>query len=111
MTTPHDLLSDLWRQGIALRLAGDGQHLAAPAGKLTPEQRERIKSHKPGLIALLQEAHETTALLVATAMRACDHHGDTDEAREQMRADCLNTPPHLRADLLAHFQQTYQAKP
>jgi|GEM_PF-2794160 len=47
----------------------------------------------------------THALLVA-AMQVCDRHGDDEAARAQMRADCLNTPMHLRADLLAHFQQT-----
>jgi hypothetical protein len=26
-----------------------------------------------------------------------------------MRQDCLSTPPHLRADLLAHLQQAYPA--
>jgi len=39
-------------------------------------------------------------------MQVCDRHGDDEAARAQMRADCLNTPMHLRADLLAHFQQT-----
>ena len=36
-------------------------------------------------------------------MCACDVYGDSDQAREDMRADVLATPPHLRADLLAHF--------
>lgn len=45
--------------------------------------------------------------LIAAAMRACDHHGDGPEAREQMRQDCINTPSHLQADLLAHFTEQY----
>ena len=45
--------------------------------------------------------------LLAAAMRACDHWGDGPEAREQMRRECLETPPHLRADLLEHFRREY----
>jgi hypothetical protein len=45
--------------------------------------------------------------LLAAAMQACDHHGDGDDAREQMRRDCQATPLHLQADLLAHFHQNY----
>ena len=47
--------------------------------------------------------HDTTAALTAAAMRVCARYGDNAAAREQMRLDCLNTPSHLRADLLAHF--------
>lgn len=49
---------------------------------------------------------EATAELLDWAMRTCDRHGDGPEAREAMRRDCLATPVHLRADLLAHFKQT-----
>jgi len=45
-----------------------------------------------------------TADLLRAAVRACDAYGDGEEAREQMRADCMATPPHLRAELLAHFR-------
>ena len=48
--------------------------------------------------------------LLTAAMRACDHHGDSEEARQQMHDDCMATPPHLRADLLAHFHGTYERK-
>ncbi|HWV08750.1 MAG TPA: hypothetical protein VN156_04355 [Pseudomonas sp.] len=59
-----------------------------------------------------QVASELTAQrvmkkLLAAAMLACDAHGDSDEAREQMRRDVMGTPPEQQADLLAHFQQTY----
>lgn len=40
-------------------------------------------------------------------MRCCDHWRDGEPAREQMRKECEDTPPHLRADLLAHFQTEY----
>ena len=56
-------------------------------------------------------AHRLTADLLKAAMRVCDHYGDGDAARAQMRLACLDTPPHLRADLLAHFTQTYGGNP
>lgn len=48
-----------------------------------------------------------TAQVIAAAMRACDEHGDSEQARAQMRADIEATPIDQRADLLAHFQQAY----
>lgn len=45
--------------------------------------------------------------LLDAAMRACDAWNDTAQARDQMRRECLETPPHLRADLLDHFNNTY----
>ncbi len=47
------------------------------------------------------------ATLLAAAMRACDYWKDDDAARQAMRDDCLATPPHLRAELLAHFERHY----
>ena len=45
--------------------------------------------------------------LLDAAMRACDAWNDTAQARDQMRRECLETPPHLRADLLDHLRHTY----
>ena len=47
--------------------------------------------------------------LLAAAMRCCDHYGDDEDARKQMREECLATPPHLQAELLAYFKQNYGA--
>lgn len=59
-----------------------------------------------GVVALF-ENRALSADLMTAAMRCCDFHGDTPAAREQMRQDVLKTPPHLRGDLLAHFEKTY----
>lgn len=59
-----------------------------------------------GVVALF-ENRVLAADLMDAAMRACDHHGDDETAREEMRQDVLNTPDHLRADLLAHLNATY----
>ena len=54
-----------------------------------------------------QDEVRLTARLLTAAARACDHHGDNEKAREQMRADVLSTPPELRAGLLNHFDRAY----
>lgn len=54
----------------------------------------------PGLDALLQAAD-----------LACDFHHDSAAARAAMQADCMATPPHMRADLIDHFEQTYGTAP
>ncbi len=100
----------LYRQaiesGVSLRLV-DGKVKVSGNAALLAEFVPQLREHKPELIQLLQEAHETTTALIAAAMRACDHFNDGPAAREQMRNDCLATPPHLTADLLAHFNETY----
>jgi hypothetical protein len=59
----------------------------------------------------LFENRVLAAELMEAAMHACDVNGDSDLAREDMRQDVLNTPAHLRADLLQHFRQTYGDSP
>ncbi len=106
--TAKTILTDLLANGIELECTPDGKSLTVPAGALTPQQRAQVLKHKTELIRLVQESSRITHQLLLAAMRACDHHRDGPEAREQMRQDCLNTPPHLRADLLAHFQKEYR---
>ena len=101
--TAQEIIAGLWAHGITLRLTADGEHLAAPADKLTPEQRATILAHKPELIEYLRAAHDTTTALLEAAMRVCDRHGDGEAARQEMQDQCLTLPPHLQADLLAHF--------
>ncbi len=104
------ILRQLYAAGVRLELQGD-RLSASPASRLTDDLRALIRGHKPELIAYLTEAHRTTAELIEASMRACDFHGDGLQAREQMQRDCLDTPPHLRADLRDYFNQTYRAKP
>lgn len=108
--TPAAILAQLWADGVTVHLTPDGQNLSAPAGRLTTKQRALVLANKAQLVQFLTDASTTAAALIDAAMRACDRHGDDEHAREQMRADCLATPPHQRADLLDHFQKTYPAK-
>lgn len=98
------IIQDLEAQGVRLKLSGDGANLIVPAGSLSPEQRVLVLTHRAEILALLVEARKTTTALIKAAMLACDHHNDSDAAREEMRQDCLATPPHLQADLLDHFR-------
>ena len=104
--TAQEIIAGLWAHRISLRLTADGEHLAAPADKLTIEQRATILAHKPELIEYLRAAHDTTTALMVAAMKVCDRHGDGEVARHEMRDQCLALPPHLQVDLLAHFNPT-----
>lgn len=80
-----------------------------PAGNDEPEI-----SHKPPELAGLAKlaiSHDSPELLLArlmaAAMRACDHWGDSEKARQEMRQQCLEIPPHLREDLLNYFNSQY----
>lgn len=49
-------------------------------------------------------------LLQAAAMRACDHWGDNEAARREMRRQVPGVPAHLRAELLQYFNCIYPAQ-
>lgn len=102
---PYNIITELWRLGIRVRL--DGERIAVPARSLTTAQRDLLIAHKAELVEFLRQAHLTAAHAVEAALLACDHWQDGEAAREQMRRECAEVPPHLQADLLRHFQQAY----
>lgn len=108
--TAANILGDLAGAGVVLALAPDRQNLTAPASKLTVAQRALVLAHKPEIVSLLRDAHQTTEKLLQAANRVCDQFDDGPEAREQMRVDCLSTPLHLRLDLLEHFRSRIQPR-
>lgn len=107
----------------SIRQAASDQRLMANLAKTvqtgedkdsqTPQisRKGRGISHEtPGLARLAishavshESANLLDARLIAAAMRVSDMYSDSEQAREDMRADCLNTPLHLRVDLLNHF--------
>lgn len=109
--TPQSILIALWNDGIGVRLSSDGENLTVPAGRLTPDQRAIVLTHKSALTKFLHASHATTIVLLEAAMKVCDQHGDGESARIEMRQQCLELPPHLRTDLLDHFRKTYGIKP
>lgn len=102
------ILAELLDCGITPAVTPDGTGIEVPAGRLTDAQRTAILGHKPELIACIQESARITSALLTATMRACDYWGDGPAAREQMRQDALNTPHHLRADLLQHLRDAYR---
>lgn len=63
---------------------------------------------KLAALAISQPANEESfdllgARLMAAAMRRCDEFNDSEQARQDMREQILETPPHLREDLLDYF--------
>ena len=106
--TAEAILADLLACGIEPAVTPSGDGIIVPAGRLTTQQRGAILACKAELIGLLLDSARITDELLAAAMRACDHWGDSQQAREQMRRECLETPPAQRADLLAHFNDQYR---
>lgn len=102
-----DLIREAVETGATIRLDGG----AVMVGRASPQLLARLREHKPELVAFLHAARETTDKLLTAAMRACDHWQDGPAAREQMRRECLDTPLHLRAGLLAHFDRAHPASP
>lgn len=46
--------------------------------------------------------------LYDAAKRACAHWQDGPAAREEMRKQCSEVPPHLREELIRHFETSYR---
>jgi len=105
--TPTSILKALWAVGVRLELASDGRLFAKPSDRLTDELRGLCREHKAELIDFLHQAEATAHAVIDAAMHACDTWQDNEQDRDQMRRDCLETPPHLRADLLEHLQKSY----
>ena len=101
--TPEAILADLLESGIVPSVTYDRSGIVVPAGALSPAQRSAVLTHKPDLIAYLLESSRITQSLLAAAMRRCDQFNDSDKARQDMREQILETPLHLRQDLLEHF--------
>jgi hypothetical protein len=97
--------------GLTAELTGSGGLLVRQASQITDDLRALIRANRDDLVSFLtrEAANDDPVLidLLAAAMQVCDHHGDGEQARDQMRQDIRQTPPHLRADLLAHFRGAY----
>ena len=105
---PQAILADLIECGIEPSVTPDGNGIAVPAGRLNPAQRAAILTHKRELITYLIETSRITARLLAAAMRRCDHFNDSDKARQDMREQVLEIPPHQRQELLDYFNEINQ---
>lgn len=105
-----------------------GDIIVNPPGKLSPEQRQFIKDHKPEIKAALLEPApagadlptanaepgkevphvalaELPTALVTAARRVCiEVHGDTDEQVQQMVEDLRWSPPSDWPALTEHFE-------
>ena len=102
--TPEAILADLIQCGIEPSVTPDKTGIVVPAGKLTEAQRAAVLGHKPALIACILESARVTTELLQTAMRAAAYwKDDPDEWRQQ----CMEVPPHQRADLLDHLRSQY----
>jgi len=106
--TAETILFELLECGITPTVTPDGTSIEVDAGLLNDTQRAAIRANKCELIDCIQEAARVTLELMAAAMRACDHWGDSPQAREQMRREILETRPEHREELLQMFKSDYQ---
>lgn len=103
MSRAAQLLRKASAVGVEVRLTPEGLKAFGDQAAIAPLVAE-LRAHKPELMAFIADAHQTTATLLELAMQVCDAWDDGPEAREAMRRDCLDTPLHLRHDLIEHFQ-------
>jgi len=81
-------LADLYELGITASLDADGGLLLeAPKGALTPELIERIRHHKPGLIAAIQAALAASELNFQCTNPAGKELISSDDAHSETPTD------------------------
>jgi len=88
------LLATLRADGFVLEANGDSLHIDAPADGLTPEVQDRLRAHKPTILALLDMEQTWTIVeriadagnVKASAALALDATGAHEEA-ERLRAE------------------------
>jgi hypothetical protein len=56
-------LTELWQQGVVLRLNGDRSRILVPRRQLTPELQVRLAHHRPEILQLLGFADDYQALI------------------------------------------------
>lgn len=104
------LIRQAGQSGVALRLDG-GKIKASGRPEALAAMVPQLREHRTELFDFLADAHTTATALLEAAMRACDHYNDEQQARAQMRDECLSTPPALWKDLMEHFQRSYPRRP
>jgi hypothetical protein len=98
-------LSELLNMGIIASIGGDGGlQLDAPKGALTPDLIERIRHHKPSLIAEIQAAREVGELGELHFLCTNPAGEELPPAGDVHRETPTDTAPHVRATRwLIHF--------
>lgn len=94
------------------KTAFSGRHILSPPKEEANSQNDLANNGSLAKLATLAISHGEkasemsllTARLLVAAMKVCDQHGDGEEARNEMRQQCLELSPLLQADLLEHFQ-------
>ena len=107
---PATLIREAGESGIVLRL-DRGKIKASGSPEALATMVPQLREHRAELLEFLADAHTTATALLEAAMRACDYYNDDAEARAQMSAECLSTPPALWKDLMEHFQRSYPRDP
>lgn len=107
--TAETILFELLECGITPSVTPDGNGIEVEAGLLNDAQRAAIRANKYELIACIQEAARITTELMAAEMNACDFWRDSAQAREQMKAEILESRPEHRQELLQMFRTDYPA--
>ncbi len=102
--TPAHLILRANARGVRLSLDGSGAVMASGPRPAIDGLLPILRPHREAIGRFLAESRLTAEALTAAAA-VCDLHGDTDEARDDMARDVLNTPENLLPDLIEHLQQ------
>jgi len=81
---------------------------SVPSGRILQISMGVSSVSSVGIAGIFENCIPVEELLQA-AMRACDHWGDSPQAREQMRREILEAKPEHRAELLRMFNADYPA--
>ncbi|MHB8403976.1 MAG: TubC N-terminal docking domain-related protein [Gammaproteobacteria bacterium] len=102
MNAPQ-LIRECRQRGIALSPNGDKLHVV-PASKVTPELKEALIQHKPGILAVL--AHEDATEYAAERSAICAADDLPPAHLRPIFEYCLADDPHVRLIMLGYHGET-----
>ncbi len=106
--TPAHLILRANARGVRLSLDESGAVMASGPRPAIEGLLPILRPHREAIGQFLAESRLTAEALTAAAA-VCDLHGDSDEARDDMARDVLNTPEDLLPDLIEHLKQVAQS--
>jgi hypothetical protein len=91
-------LTELWQQGVVLRLNGDRSRILVPRRQLTPELQARLAHDKPELLQLLGLVDDYRAL-IRNAFAILVDRASARQALDELAEDQARLTDELGAEL------------
>ncbi len=103
---PAELLDEIQNRGIRLEARQDMLCFQAPKGTLTPELRQALRQHKPGLLRILPNAYYGIPVLELRQIAGDEWDTITEEERQALAKAIHIRRMRERGEVPPHYTAT-----